>query len=548
VEATTDTWNFWFGLLEAYVEQEGHARVPASFKTLDGYALGTWVSNQRSRGRLSSEQIAKLESVSGWTWDARGDKWNEGFRELEKYIGKHGHAKVPALYETADGYKLGVWVNSQRTKSSQLTVDKVSRLESLPHWIWNQIDSQWEEGYKHLTDFVEKNGHAGVAARSKTSDGYSLGTWVGTQRSKKDSLSPERLAKLEALPGWVWDKHIAQWQSGFSQLEVYVEQNGHARVARSFKSADGYSLGIWVGTQRSKKDSRSPEQRAQLESLPGWTWDMVTAVWEDGYGHLKEFVEQHGHAKVGQGFEAPDGFGLGLWVNNLRAQRKQNKLSDEKVARLESLAGWAWDVLEAQWEDGYGHLKEFVEQHGHAKVENGFEAPDGFRLRQWVAVQRTQKDKLSPERFTRLEVLPGWLWDIKGSQWDDGFVQLEAFAQKHGHSRVAHSYTTEDEYRLGHWVASQRRKKNKLSDEKTAKLESLAGWAWSALEAKWDEGFGNLAEFVEKHGQAKVTQSHITPDGYALGSWVSTQRMKKKKLSAERIARLEALPGWVWKA
>ena len=39
VEATTASWNFWFGLLERYVAENGNARVPRSYK-VDGFALG----------------------------------------------------------------------------------------------------------------------------------------------------------------------------------------------------------------------------------------------------------------------------------------------------------------------------------------------------------------------------------------------------------------------------------------------------------------------------------------------------------------------------
>ena len=51
-------------------------------------------------------------------------------------------------------------------------------------------------------------------------------------------------------------------------------------------------------------------------------------------------------------------------------------------------------------------------------------------------------------------------------------------------------------------------------------------------------------------GQAWTPKEFKTVDGFQLGAWAGTQRKyyKNGKLSAERIARLEALPGWVWKA
>src|SRR6476660_3001157 len=47
VAQTTESWMFWYGLLEAFVKEHGHCRVGRDYKTGDGYLLGFWLHNQR---------------------------------------------------------------------------------------------------------------------------------------------------------------------------------------------------------------------------------------------------------------------------------------------------------------------------------------------------------------------------------------------------------------------------------------------------------------------------------------------------------------------
>jgi hypothetical protein len=60
-----------------------------------------------------------------------------------------------------------------------------------------------------------------------------------------------------------------------------------------------------------------------------------------------------------------------------------------------------------------------------------------------------------------------------------------------------------------------------------------------------------LRQYAAREGHARVPQNYVeTVDGIDvnLGNWVVSKRgqFKSDRLSAERIAELEALPGWPW--
>ena len=100
-------------------------------------------------------------------------------------------------------------------------------------------------------EYIAANGTCVVPQTFKLSNGYKLGGWVSTQRVKRDKLTPGRVARLEALCGWVWDRFDDKWETGFDHLRDYSLENGHCLAPYSYKLPDGYKLGIWVGSQQS---------------------------------------------------------------------------------------------------------------------------------------------------------------------------------------------------------------------------------------------------------------------------------------------------------
>ena len=79
------------------------------------------------------------------------------------------------------------------------------------------------------------------------------------------------------------------------------------------------------------------------------------------------------------------------------------------------------------------------------------------------------------------------------------------------------------------------------------RLEALPVWSWDVLSDQWEEVFSRLNTYLAREGHCRVPTAHKSDDGYRLGKWVGTQRMRKDLMDPDRRQRLEALTGWVWK-
>jgi len=268
-----EMWETGFRYLKGYVERVGHAKVPQDYKTVDGYQLGQWVTSQRAKiDNMSLEYKALLEALPGWAWDTNIEAWETGFRYLKEFVERESHANAPHDYMTVDGYRLGTWIGNQRTRKKKLTDERKAKLEELPGWSWNALSDRWEEGFSYLKAFAVREGHCLVPALYIDEYGYRLGSWVNVQRTKKDSLSPERKVSLETLPGWIWDARTDMWEENFCYLKEFSVREGHVKVPVGFKTAEGHLLGQWVKNQHARKDTLSSERQTRLEALPSWVW------------------------------------------------------------------------------------------------------------------------------------------------------------------------------------------------------------------------------------------------------------------------------------
>jgi superfamily II DNA or RNA helicase len=117
--------------LERFKLREGHVKVPRKWVEGD-FKLGDWVVVLRTRrDKLSIENQSALNQL-GFEWNPRSNRWETGFRSLQAFALREGHARVPDKW-IEEGYNLGAWVGKVRSKakSGGLSPDQVERLNKI---------------------------------------------------------------------------------------------------------------------------------------------------------------------------------------------------------------------------------------------------------------------------------------------------------------------------------------------------------------------------------------------------------------------------------
>jgi len=92
------------------------------------------------------------------------------------------------------------------------------------------------------------------------------------------------------------------------------------------------------------------------------------------------------------------------------ASNQRRPIRAERRQRLQEL-GFVWDVLTAQWEEGFGYLKVFKRREGHCRVPISH-VENSFKLGTWVDTQRQRKARMSQERIQRLDELR-FVWKVR---------------------------------------------------------------------------------------------------------------------------------------
>lgn len=199
------------------------------------------------------------------------------------------------------------------------------------------IDLQWYSMYEKLKEYYNRFGNSRVPVNYITEDGTKLGVWVNTQREgRKNSsiktLSTQKIKLLDKLD-FVWSPYNDEWNNMYQLAQKYFEENGNLLININYEVGN-QKLGKWISIQRRNKKI-SDERKRKLNNI-GMIWSPYELTWEEYYVLAKEYYRKNKNLLIPIDYIVKDKK-LGLWINTQRRRKRENKLTEERINKLEKI-------------------------------------------------------------------------------------------------------------------------------------------------------------------------------------------------------------------
>ncbi|MFJ9790618.1 DEAD/DEAH box helicase [Streptomyces globosus] len=311
-----------------YAREHGDLKVPFTFRvpaavdgqeaeetgwpaSLAGFPLGQWTADARrfySRGDMDEDRVAQLEKL-GMIWSHFDVAWEEGLSAARGWAAERGHLLAP-LDATFQGYRVGIFLKNARAAARKaqeieqrrargLSVESsagalsIERREQL-----EEIDASWCPSWpvtwQRCFHLVRMHLDAGEALPTETGDvvrqGEDLGRWVQSVRLGWDQLTAVQQWMCEQVlgiePASEDEKppprrtQADKWAMNYEAARQFYEREGHLQVPRKWverivvvegQEEREHKLGSWIGNQRSRAATLTPQRMEQLSAI-GMRW------------------------------------------------------------------------------------------------------------------------------------------------------------------------------------------------------------------------------------------------------------------------------------
>ena len=138
--------------------------------------------------------------------------------------------------------------------------------------------------------------------------------------------------------------------------------------------------------------------------------------WNEWYDLLCQYVEEFGNADIAKR-DKYKGKDLGRWANYQRNRRKEGKLYNYQIEKLDEL-NFCWDPLERDWDTRYEQYKRYVESTGNKYMSRRTDF-EGVHLGSWfhTQIKSYEAGEMSKRRIDKMKKInPEIFNDLKNNK------------------------------------------------------------------------------------------------------------------------------------
>lgn len=427
------------------------------------------------------------------------DKFEENFALVSNFVKEHGRLPYPS-----DNRKLYSWLKNFKRFAHRISDEKMERFKSIG---FNPnirkrvvVKATFETNLKDCAAFIKEHGRLPYISESMR-----LYKWACDiiDLKKKEKLDAKKEKRLDEI-GFIWQHDnytINDFEKKFDALTDFIKEHGRLPYPSDNTGLDG-----WVGSiiNRFNNGLLSAEKIERFNAI-GFIWRRVSVPavkpgFDKRFEELSAFVKKHGRFP----FDSDEG-NLAAFVHYVRGRKRLNKLSSDKVKKLESV-GIIWEKKELGWYRKYEEIKNFL--NNEKRLPDTFE--ETHNIYKWFIKYHKPAyyKKLSPQKKKFFDEIKAIGDEIKiktelgilkapsqqraeeksNGYFEKRFKQLAAFKNKRGRFPKGED---KKNYSLYLWVDTliANKRKGKLSQERIEKLNSI-DFVWKKITVRrltWEE-------------------------------------------------------------
>ena len=476
-------WAFWhmLALFRAWVEQHPYTAVPPTHVNRHGERLGEWVARMRAQyaaGELAEAHREALVGTRGWFWTEDDERWGLGFERAREYVQSVGSVPLTTFLDYNDpGLENARWLDAERKMlgAGKQRPERVEQLRSLAGWYEDEEAAEF--------DAIMRIAEAGFDSGTRV--GGKVTAYLREKRKlhARGKLASARAERIERLPGWSWTPKQDRDAAMLLAAEAYEgDFAALAAAAPKTLAPNERELRAWCNEQRrARRAGVLPlDVETRLGKLLGWEWDPGLREFERRVEMLRPLMAEHYKGWLPLAFVADDGTQLGRWVADQRALYRAHRLSEEKSAAIESVAGWDWAKGEP-FARNLRHLRAYARETNGKPMPESHRARSGDAVGQWASRMRQSYRSIriaDAEQVRLLEAIPGWDWEQLTDNQERMLRLLSEYMAANSGALPPKGFEAADGVKLGVWAAAQvsATEKGTISPWLLRRLDKIPEW------------------------------------------------------------------------